>query len=264
VPEDARPQDRQTIEKMNRVKYEQYYSAASLCPVGCAEEDEYFSELTRIRFALITKYAYGKTALDLCCGTGYHLLETRHLLKSGVGVDFSLRMISAAKSKKEMMHVQNVEFVVCNARQIPFREGTFDCVYSFSSLYYIPWHEEVVFEVARVLKPGSIAILEFGNLHSLNTIVCRAYPELAIPCHIATSEMNETVRDAGLEVLRRRRFQILPLWGNKPWWLRPLLHPLWKRVLKREIGQKMIDEHICSMRVLGSYCFRHILICRKI
>jgi len=263
VSEEVKSKRYDTIERTNRTKYEQEYDVASVSPASSTSWSEYFRRLTGIRLALIRKYGYCKTVLDVCCGTGDHILESRYLIETGVGVDFSRRMIRAAKSKKNSMKATNIEFAVCNARKIPFREKTFDLAYSFSSLYHIPCPEEVVFEVARVLKPNSIAVLEFGNLYSLNTIVCKAYPELAIPCHSRISEVTRVIKDAALEILECRRFQILPMWGSRPNWLKPLLHPVWKSILKKEIGQRMLDELLCSAPILKSCCFRQMFICKR-
>lgn len=263
MPEDARPESYKMIESINRTKYERDYDPTILSAVNGTDLSEYFSKLKRIRLAFIRKYGHDRTVLDICCGPGEHLFRSRHSIEMGVGVDFSLRMIHAAESKKDVLNAANTEFVVSSARQIPFREETFDLVYSFSSLYYVPQVEEVVLEAARLLKPKSIAILELGNLYSLNTIVCRAYPELSVPCHIRIGDMSNVIRDAGLEVVECRRFQILPLWGNRPKWLKPLLHPIWKKILQRDISRKMLDELICNMPILRCYCFRHIFICKK-
>jgi len=261
--ESARPELAHEIEQVNREKYEQEYDVASASLAVPTDCNEYFYQLTRARLDLIARHGHRKAVLDICCGTGDYLFESRHFIERGVGIDFSPKMIFAANAKKARINAPHIEFALCNARQIPIEEQSFDLAYSFSSLYHIPWQREVVLEAARILKPNSVAILEFGNLHSINTVVCRAYPELAIPCHITIREMNQAIEDAGLQVLEKKRFQILPLWGDKPRWLRPLLHPFWKRALQSGMRKRTLDELLCSLPVLGGYCFRQVFICRK-
>ena len=266
MPQESRSELDYEIERVNKARYNQEFSVRALTsapPTTPTDCGEYFHKLAKTRFDLIRKHGHHRVVLDLCCGVGDYLFKSRDFIESGVGVDFSTKMISVANSKKASMKASQIEFAVCNARQLPYRDKIFDLAYSFSSLYYIPQPQEVVFEAARVLKPDSIAIFEFGNLHSINTIVSKAHSELAIPCHIRVSDMESAIRDAGFEVLECRRFQILPMWGNKPWWLRPLLHPIWKRMLQREINQRMVDELVCNMPIFQRYCFRQLFVCRK-
>lgn len=251
------------IERINRDKYDRFYdiSAGSIQTPG--DSKEYFSRLVKARLALIREHGTNKTVLDLCCGTGDYLLESRGIIEKGAGIDFSVRMIQAATSKKASVNARNVAFAVSSARCIPFAEDTFDLVYSFSSLYYVPAPERVISEVARVLKRSSIAIMEFGNIYSLNTLVCEAYSELAVSCHVRTGRIRQAIAKAGLKAQECRRFQILPLWGDRPAWLRPLLHPGWKRLLERVVGKRTLDEALCEIPILRRFCFRQMFICRK-
>lgn len=251
-------------EEITQRKYEVDYDVSQASIIKPSDVNDYFFKMVKIRLDLIKKYGTNKKVLDLCCGTGDYLFESRDVIKMGVGVDFSKKMINEAILKKNKMNITNIEFINCNAKRIPYKNGAFDLAYSFSSLYYIPEVEKVIFEVARLLKRKSVAILEFGNLYSLNTIVCKAYPEWAAPFHIKIRDMKKIIRNAGLEIVEWRRFQILPLWGGRPKWLKPLLHPLWKKILQIEIKGKMIDEWICNAPLFKNFCFRHILVCKKI
>jgi SAM-dependent methyltransferase len=258
----------EAIEKINRERFEDYGYISKSYVFGSPEKKstgaiDYFKEIEEIRLQLIKEYGRDKEVLDLCCGVGNHLLRSRCFIKKGIGIDLSRKMIQQALAMKNQARAGNIEFIESNAKQIPFADATFDLVYSFSSLYYIPSVQQVILEAARILRPGSIAILEFGNLHSLNTIVCQSYPELALPFHIKIKEMKRIIRNAGLEIVGLRRFQILPLWGERPVWLKPLLLPFWKRFMQKEIKGKMLDEWLSNMLFFKCFSFRHTIICKK-
>ncbi|MDD2891295.1 MAG: class I SAM-dependent methyltransferase [bacterium] len=244
---------------LNKKKYEETYSIEQISINKTLNENDYFQKFVKIRLNWIKKYGQNKEVLDLCCGTGDYLLKSQSFIKRGIGVDFSQKMIKNAMSKK----ITNIEFMNCNAKQIPFKEKTFDLIYSFSSLYYIPEIEKVISEVSRLLKPGSVAILELGNLYSLNTITCKAYPEWATPCHITLKHMKQIVKEARLKIIEWKAFQILPFWGDNPKWLKPLLKPCWKIILQEEISGKMRDEWISELPLLRNFAFRQVVICKK-
>ncbi len=75
--------------------------------------------------------------------------------------------------------------------------------------------------------------------------------------------MKRLLQAANLSIVDHRAFQILPLWGNRPKWLRPLLHPLWKRTLQKQVRGKMVDQWISNLPMMKNLAFRHIIVCRK-
>jgi ubiquinone/menaquinone biosynthesis C-methylase UbiE len=83
------------------------------------------------------------------------------------------------------MGVEEMELLPEPKAKLNRSNSSFDLVYCFSSLYYIPKVGEVIHEVSRVLTFRGKCVVDFGNLYSLNTIVCNAYPDLAHPCHIS-------------------------------------------------------------------------------
>ncbi len=79
-------------------------------------------------------------------------------------------------------------------------------------------------ELARTLKPGARAVLDLGNARSLNAYSVRHYPDLAKQYFHTARRAAPHDREAGLVIVEHRAFQILPLWADRPGWLRPLLH----------------------------------------
>jgi len=92
--------------------------------------------------------ASGKV-LDIATGSGYLV---RHLLgHSGRIVGIDLDFISLQKTKNELS-AQNIDFVCCDARKLPFRDGAFDSTLTWSALVHIPEWMRVVDEIFRVTR----------------------------------------------------------------------------------------------------------------
>lgn len=254
-----------SVERETQLKYSggggAGYSVETVSALPDARSTAYFDRLLNFKFDLVRKHAPRARVLDLGCATAEHLLALSGRFASGIGADFSLPFLRRARKQAAARAVAGVAFVSANARQLPFQAGAFDFAYSFSTLYYMPDIGQVIHEIARVLRSGGKCVLELGNLYSLNTLVTRAYPELAQPCHVPVSVMERHFREAGLAVLENHAFQILPLWGDRPRWLKPLLSPRWKRLLEKRIGGKMLDQWICGLgRALA---FRHLFCLEK-
>ncbi|HUS47591.1 MAG TPA: class I SAM-dependent methyltransferase [Phycisphaerae bacterium] len=239
------------------------YGPDTVSPLPAADSSEYFNVLLRTNMAIVRRHAWRARVLDLCCGTGRHLLSLADIVERGVGIDFSRPFIETAGDARDAAGAGNIEFVEGNARNLPFGDATFDLVYSFSALYHIPDVGDVIRQVRRVLRPGGRCVLELGNLYSLNTVVTKAYPQYATPCHVPVRRMTGLLRGAGLAIVEHRAFQILPLWGHRPVWLAPLLWPFWKWILQRPIRGRMLDEWISGMPLMRKLAFRHLFVCER-
>jgi len=256
------PADDLALERQQRYKYRTYYTPEHLDRQNRPATD-YFAKLAALRLRLIHERYDRGWVLDLCCGNGNDLLPVACGAEQVIGLDFSPELLAAARQRAVVARQRNVACILGNARAIPVQNESMALVFSFASLYGIPKVDQVVQECARVLEPGGVAILEFGVLYSLNTLVCKAYPEVAVPCHLPLLTIRNMVAEAGLAIERDRAFQLLPLWGDRPRWLRPLLHPFWRRFLGREVGGRMLDELISSLWPARHFAFRHLLVCRK-
>jgi ubiquinone/menaquinone biosynthesis C-methylase UbiE len=239
------------------------YSADRISKAVNEESRAYFDVLLREKLGLVRGQPSKRRVLDLGCATGEHLLHLAPELGEGIGLDFSRPYLERAQENRKRSGAGNVRFVQGNARRLPFHDGAFDVVYSFSSLYCMPDLGEVIAEITRVLSPGGRGILDMGNQDSLNTLVVRAHPELAHPYHMSVGRMEKLMCRAGLDVIEHRAFQILPLWGDRPGWLRPLLNSCWKAILQKPIGGRMLDEWISGMPLLNRLAFRHLFVVAK-
>ncbi len=206
--------------------------------------------------------APGAVAVDLGCGNGLHLMEFADRLESGFGVDFSERFLRYAAAEAARRGHSNLSFFGADLCQLPLPDHCADLVWSFATLYHVERIEQAIAAVERVLKVGGTAILEFGNAHSLNAAVGRAYPDIAKLSSRSTHDIRKAFDSSSLEIIEWRSFQITPMWGGRPRWLRPLLSEGWKRFMLTPLHGQTLDEWISSLPVLRAFAFRHLLTCR--
>lgn len=109
------------------------------------------SVLDAVAAALKPTGPYG-TGLDLCCGTGAGVPVLDSVCHGGAtGVDFSAGMLEVARRE-----VPDASWVRADARQLPFRAGSFDLVVSFGAFgHFLPRELPGLFaQVHSVLRPG--------------------------------------------------------------------------------------------------------------
>lgn len=94
----------------------------------------------------------GMSVLDVGCGTGNYSLA---LAKDGLlvtGIDISTAKLDRARATAKVQGVE-VEFLQGDARQLPFRDASFDGVISVSALEFVP-NLSLLKELLRFLKPS--------------------------------------------------------------------------------------------------------------
>lgn len=90
--------------------------------------------------------------LDLGCGNGAKTESFRRLGFDAIGLDVDESMI--AKAQEEY---PECKFIHASMEHLPFFDGSFDAVFSSSTLQYVN-HEIALQEVKRILKPGGKAV----------------------------------------------------------------------------------------------------------
>ena len=98
-------------------------------------------------------------AVDLCCGLGFDLRRMRRYVGAGelVGLDRSEALV--ARAQQEVASVPGIRIVVGDARSTGLPDASFDAVRIDRSLQHIERPQEVLAEMARVLKPGGRAVV---------------------------------------------------------------------------------------------------------
>ncbi|OIQ98110.1 23S rRNA (guanine(745)-N(1))-methyltransferase [mine drainage metagenome] len=105
----------------------------------------------------------GETLLDVGCGTGYFTRRFADKATEGnvVGVDIDTEMLRFANEHSE----PNIGFVAADARQLPFRDKSFDLVVSVTALCFIRDEKQALSEMLRVARRR--VVLGLLNRHSL-------------------------------------------------------------------------------------------------
>lgn len=131
----------------------------------------------------------GLLTLDLCCGAGRHLAQLGKHGISPIGLDLSASLLARASLAAPGRVVRG------DMRRLPFRNRAFDAVLQmFTAFGYFPTDAEnraVLFEVARVLRPGGVYALDLMNR---DRVVRHLVPE------------SETTRSDGARIVETRRF----------------------------------------------------------
>ncbi|HWN42154.1 MAG TPA: glycosyltransferase [Thermoanaerobaculia bacterium] len=111
------------------------------------------------RYSLAAAIVNG-TVLDLGCGVGYGSRLLASAARRVVGIDGSTPTVDFARHE---LAEPNVEYLVGDARGLPFPSGTFDWVVCFELIEHLGEGEGVVAEIARVLAPGGQLLLSTPN-----------------------------------------------------------------------------------------------------
>ncbi|GIU90702.1 MAG: hypothetical protein KatS3mg010_1801 [Acidimicrobiia bacterium] len=134
-------------------------------------EDErregYYALINDLEFERIEPHVTGRDALEIGCGTGLILERTHAVARTAVGVDLSSGMARFSAKKKGLRALN------ASATDLPFADDSFDVVYSCKVLPHVPDIRSALREVARVLRPGGRAFLEFYGPYSLKALAYR-------------------------------------------------------------------------------------------
>jgi ubiquinone/menaquinone biosynthesis C-methylase UbiE len=106
--------------------------------------------------------APGRLTLDVGCGEGRVTRDLRALGHRVVGVDQSASMIAAAREADP-----EGEYVVADAAELPFEDGSADLVISFMALMDMDDMAGAVQEVSRVLEPAGRFVV--AVVHPINS-----------------------------------------------------------------------------------------------
>ncbi|MFO0941589.1 MAG: methyltransferase domain-containing protein [Pirellulales bacterium] len=107
----------------------------------------------------------GNLLLDIGCNWGRWSISAGRLGYQVVGMDPSLGAVLAAKRLAQKMNLPNVQFVVGDATQLPFRNAVFDQIFSYSVIQHFSYEaaEAAINQAATVSKPGGRLYIQMPN-----------------------------------------------------------------------------------------------------
>jgi SAM-dependent methyltransferase len=147
----------------------------------------------------------GMDVLDVACGTGNATLPAAKAGARVTGLDFSPALLAIARERSADAMVE-IDWVECDAQELPFEDESFDRVLSTFGHMFAPDHERTAAEMWRVLRPGgAIAVACWTPEGSIGRMF-RTLAELVPPPPDATpsilwgteDHVRELLGDAGL------------------------------------------------------------------
>ena len=136
---------------------------------------EFFLDVERERYALqphiletLARIDWrGKRVLEVGAGIG---TDARRIIAAGArytGINVDRGSAEATAQALRVFSLPGTS-LECDARALPFPDGSFDVVYSFGVLQHIPEVKRAVAEIHRVLKPGGELLVMLYNRTSIN------------------------------------------------------------------------------------------------
>ena len=119
--------------------------------------------------------------LDAGCGGGGTALSLAEEARFAVGLDLLARFRSAGTLLQSEKRIGNAAFVQGDGERLPFREGSFDLIFSHSVIEHVASAEAYLGECRRVLRPGGVLYLSTAPYLSL---AGAHLPRLVVPLPI--------------------------------------------------------------------------------
>lgn len=160
--------------------------------------------------------------LDVGCGPGNHLLPLAGEIAGGVGVDFSMGMIRAARATARQTGLQHrFHFLAARAESLPLRgPAHFSAAICIGALEHMPDKPAVLREIRRVLRPGGrLAILtpngDYIWYRKLAPRLGLNFRHLSSDRFLRPMEARELLRQAGFTDIGISHWSFVPA-GDMP------------------------------------------------
>ncbi len=103
--------------------------------------------------------------LDLACGTGTHSVGFADRGFEVTALDFDQRLLQAGRAlvRESAPDSRDPGWTCGDARVLPYRDASFDLVFSNSLLEHVPQWREVLHEVVRVMRRGGVFVMYTTN-----------------------------------------------------------------------------------------------------
>jgi trans-aconitate methyltransferase len=122
--------------------------------------------------------------LDIGCGDGKVTAELAQAVPRGgvLGIDASVEMIAFARKMFPSVTFSNLQFQVCDARELEsgLAAAPFDVVFSNAALHWVDDHEAILRGAASVLKRGGRLAVFCGGKGNAHDVFLALRPEMRI------------------------------------------------------------------------------------
>ena len=155
--------------------------------------------------------------LDIATGGGHTALAFAPYVREVVATDLTPRMLEVAEAFIREQGTANVTFQIADAEALPFADADFDIVTTRIAPHHFPNPQQYVHEVARVLRPGGVFVLDDNMApddQELDVFLNR-FEQWRDPSHVRShtiAEWSQWMHDAGLRIkhvepLQPKRYQ---------------------------------------------------------
>ena len=130
------------------------------------ENFRYTTEPEIFAFAQFSRF-HNKKVLEVGVGAGTDFMQW---VRSGAlahGVDISEEAIENVKHRLALSELHATEIKVADAESLPYKENSFDLVYSWGVIHHSPDTIKCLQEIIRVCKPGGTIKIMIYNRSSL-------------------------------------------------------------------------------------------------
>ncbi|MCZ4273703.1 bifunctional 2-polyprenyl-6-hydroxyphenol methylase/3-demethylubiquinol 3-O-methyltransferase UbiG [Maritalea porphyrae] len=151
--------------------------------------------------------------LDFGCASGEIALDLAPSVKSIEGIDPANAMIDIATKKANDRNIQNASFLATDIFDLRLEPQTFDAILAMNVLHLVKDHDEVLYRLKSLLKPGGMLFVEtpcLGEFTWWKQKVILAASALRLAPFIHVYKFGEPEAE-----LMAHNFQILGA-GNKP------------------------------------------------
>lgn len=117
----------------------------------------------------------GKLFLEIGCSWGRWCIAAARIGYRPVGVDPSLKGVRAARRVARQLGI-DARYVVADGRYLPFRDGVFDQVFSYSVLQHLPKRDVYLTlkEIHDVLRGGGQCLVQMPNAFGIRCLYHQA------------------------------------------------------------------------------------------
>lgn len=162
---------------------------------------------------LVKRYqlSAGQEMLDLGCGRGEFLRGFVRCGLKGYGLDESL-------AAKDLCLEAEILQSDLESEPLPYKDNSFDIIFSKSVLEHFYYPEKLVQEIYRVLKPGGLVITMTPDWQSVYKIF---YEDYTHRTPFTVTSLENIFKINGFNQVKAEKFRQLPLLWKMPW-LNPL------------------------------------------
>jgi ubiquinone/menaquinone biosynthesis C-methylase UbiE len=108
-----------------------------------------------IKSLLAPQAIRGRDVLDAGCGAGDHSAVFSQLGAATIDAcDISVASLRLARAR-----VPKARFTCASLDRLPYRSDSFDVIWNWGVLHYVPDPDTALREVARVMRPGGVAVI---------------------------------------------------------------------------------------------------------